>query len=397
MGDLVLKITDYYKAERYEEALKALKKAEKLPADDEERVWILLMMGVVLAELDKSSEALNAFVVALDLKQEAKLPVASSLKVLTLFKRAPAELPAYREKRKKELTTLTLAAYEERRYPDVFDAVAKLKRLNGLSRQDLAWAELMEGVAQGELGKMKEAEEAFNRALPNAIEMGIPVPTSHELLQVFERARSEQRKKYWLREAEQLFASKKPSDVLTVLIKAEQSSTLVHAEKLLSLVLRGQALVELNRSAEAMSLFREALSMDPKATLVAPTSPEQRRLFDRAWYDLCHPFQPHAYVAGGVGTAVIGGGALLMVQAKGLEQKLRSADPSVASPEQRQETVRTGQVFQTAGWSLIGVGLAGLAVGATLFLVETSEPGEGLASVVVTPEGAMVGMTWSLP
>jgi tetratricopeptide (TPR) repeat protein len=395
--DVIGKISEDYRALRYEDALKAIKKAEKIPTDDKEKVWLLLMTGLVQTELTKQGEALDAFVAALDLEQEATLPVESSPKALTLFKRAPAELPSYRERRKKELTTLTLTAYGEKRYPDVLEMAARFKRLHGLSPQDSAWAELMEGVAQGELGNLIEAEKAFDRGLAIASEMGIPVPTSAEVLKAFERSRSTQRKKQLLRDAERAFLAKQYDEALIALVKAEQASALSNSEKLWNRLLKGQVLTELNRPAEAVSAFRDVLSIDPQARLVMSPSPEQRKLFDRARYELRHPLQPLAWIAGGVGAAVIGGGALCLVQARVVEQRLRSSDPNITSVQQRLDIVQSGQAFQTSGWTLFSAGMVGIAAGAGLFLYETVAPGDGHASVVVTPQSAMVGMTWSLP
>src|SRR5262249_27405551 len=153
----------------------------------------------------------------------------------------------------------------------------------------------------------------------------------------FERVRAEQFKRKLLADAERAFAAKQHEEALELVNRAGQSASPNWMEK--QWVLKGQVLAELNRSGESVQAFRNAMALDPEVQLLTPASSEQKKLFERARYETRHPLQPFAWLAAGAGVVVAGENAFCLVQARGVEQRLRTSDPSITTVLQRQDAV----------------------------------------------------------
>ncbi len=84
--------TTLYENLEYEKALKQLQKARTKATGTEDEMKILLLEGVVLADLGKEERALTAFKTAFGYELEAKLPVEVSPKVSVIAEKARANV-----------------------------------------------------------------------------------------------------------------------------------------------------------------------------------------------------------------------------------------------------------------------------------------------------------------
>lgn len=121
----------------------------------------------------------------------------------------------------------------------------------------------------------------------------------------------------------------------------------------------------------------------PRNPLVSPTpSVRAERPGPPGW----------AWAPGAVGVLAAGAGGLMLFQADGLYRQLTSGSDITDGPQLRDR----GNMYKTLGYAGIGVGAAGVAASALLYLLPgTSAPVHPTATL--TPHGGSVGVAGTLP
>ena len=99
--------------------------------------------------------------------------------------------------------------------------------------------------------------------------------------------------------------------------------------------------------------------------------------------------RPWAYVAGGVGAAGLITFAVFGVMSNSKYSSLEAACPDKQNCAGKQSDVDAGRTYQTVANIGLGVGLVGVAAGATLFVISLNEPKDEAATKVGFGPGSM--------
>ncbi|MBN8227020.1 hypothetical protein JYK02_05790 [Corallococcus macrosporus] len=237
-----------------------------------------------------------------------------------------------------------------------------------------------------------------------------------------------------LQAAFSLYDALEYDEALRSLGKARQWLSNTREDRIAIELLEGILAFETSQAKRGRSAFERALALDPKARLLIPVSPkvtaalEQVRarlpavapppapvpsepspapvavMSEAPREPLTHPSLTEVERGAGVrsrlrlpvaigGGVVAVGGILAWGRARSLSAQVRDADPSITTRAQLDGTVHQGKTFEKVGWALMGLGAA-TVVGSFLFLGESS-PG-AQASLLPTPEGAQLSLSWSL-
>lgn len=235
----------------------------------------------------------------------------------------------------------------------------------------------------------------------------------------------------YLTSVSRLYESLEYERALDQIHLARQGPRNTEEEVTLSLY-EGIILVELSQQEQGLAAFKSALLLQPEAKLPVRVSPKVETLFESVRQKVKRelaavlpkdeperqqagaPPQPRAHPAQSpiaVPTAVsstapqgrelrnyalfpaLAGGTLMM--AGGISwaisrtelNQLRGNDPNLKTREDVQRTVSRGRNWQTAGVSLLGVGMAGVATAAVLYVVGAPSTPVALG---VNTEGASV-------
>ncbi|WP_225410556.1 hypothetical protein [Stigmatella hybrida] len=201
---------------------------------------------------------------------------------------------------------------------------------------------LYEGILLYELRRRDEGKAAFRRAFLLRPQAELPVPVSPKIQQEAEAARKQA-------EAE---------------LKAMPSPPPPPEEASPKPRLVPEATPVEGPSGESPSLEGSSSS----------------RLRQRAWIPA---------VAGG---ALVVAGGITWGMSRSELNKLRDGDPDLTSPEDVNSTGSRGRTLQTVGVSLLGVGAAGLATAATMYLLGDS--GRPTVSLGVGPDGTAAAFVY---
>lgn len=204
---------------------------------------------------------------------------------------------------------------------------------------------------------------------------------------------------------------------LRALEKARQWLGSTVEEKVYIELLEGVLDFELQQHARGKDAFLRALALNPDAKLPLRVSPkvvqalEEARNERQALMKSAPVVEPsneavesmhgasstrlnlRMPIAIGGGVAAVGG-LLALVHARSLTSTVRSADPSIQSRADLDDTLSKGRTFEKVGWGLMGLGVAA-SVGSLLFL-DAPEPSTR-AEVSPTRGGAYVSLSWVLP
>lgn len=139
---------------------------------------------------------------------------------------------------------------------------------------------------------------------------------------------------------------------------------------------------------QKMALAIDAMSGEPTPPPAAPAAPEPEPADTGGGRSSLRPW---AYVAGGVGAAGLVTFGIFAVMAKSTYDDLNSACNGGPCPPSKNGEISSGKTQQLVANVGLGVGIAGVALGATLFVLSMpkSTPGSG-AALVVTPTGLRV-------
>lgn len=201
---------------------------------------------------------------------------------------------------------------------------------------------LYEGILLFELRRRDEAKAAFRRAFLLRPQAELPVPVSPKIQQEVDAVRTQA-------EAE-----------LKAMPSPPPPPEEVSPQKV---------------PAPSAPPLQSPLSEGPSLESASPS-----RLRQRAWIPA---------VAGG---ALVVAGGITWGMSRSELNKLRNGAPDLTSPEDVNSTRKRGQNLQTVGVSLLGVGAAGLATAATMYLLGDS--GGPSLSMGVDPNGTAAAFVY---
>jgi hypothetical protein len=137
------------------------------------------------------------------------------------------------------------------------------------------------------------------------------------------------------------------------------------------------------------TLTIDAMAGEPTPAAAPPPAPEPAPAVDTG--SSRTSLRPWAYVAGGVGAAGLVTFGIFAVMAKSTYDDLNTACNGGPCPASKNGEISSGKTQQTVANIGLGVGIVGVAVGATLFVLSMpkSTPDSG-AALVVTPTGLRV-------
>ncbi|RKH69509.1 hypothetical protein D7X55_08420 [Corallococcus sp. AB049A] len=237
-----------------------------------------------------------------------------------------------------------------------------------------------------------------------------------------------------LQAAFSLYDALEYDEALRSLGRARQWQSNTREDRIAIELLEGILAFEFSQAKRGRSAFARALALDPKATLPLPVSPKVTAALEQVRASLPASAPPPVPVpsepapapiavvseaprapvtqppltgvergAGmrsrlrlpvAIGGGVVAvGGVLAWGRARSLGAQVRDADPSIKTRARLDATLQQGRTFEKVGWALMGLGAATVA-GSFLFLGESS-PG-AQASLLPTPEGAQLSLSWSL-
>ncbi|RYZ43198.1 MAG: hypothetical protein EOO71_04530 [Myxococcaceae bacterium] len=237
-----------------------------------------------------------------------------------------------------------------------------------------------------------------------------------------------------LQAAFQLYDALEYDEALRSLGRARQWPSNTQEDRTSIELMEGVLSFESSQPKRGRSAFARALAMDPKATLPLPVSPKVSAALEQVRARLppvAKPPMPLASETASAPTSVVSeapreplthqpvaelehrssvrsslrlpvaigggvvavGGLLSWTRARSISTRVRDADPSITNRAQLDDTVQKGRTFEKAGWALMGLGAA-TTVGSLLFL---GAPSSGTrATLLPTPEGANLSLSWSL-
>jgi tetratricopeptide (TPR) repeat protein len=244
---------------------------------------------------------------------------------------------------------------------------------------------------------------------------------------------SETSKNSYYQKALQLYGSFEYETALLMLEKAARWSSDDRADQIAIALLEGILAFEVQQPERGRDAFRRALTLDPSAKLTFSVSPKITAILGEVSAEIHaslataqpqesreqeqppaqaharqepanHPLQIAAVELSGPsrlklplaigGGAITIGGLIAWGKARSFETRIRSADPSIMTPQRLGDTVHQGRTFERVGWLLMGLGVA--TTTGSLLLLDRIAPG---SKVSVTPEpgGASLSASWSLP
>lgn len=207
-------------------------------------------------------------------------------------------------------------------------------------------------------------------------------------------------------------------EALSALAKARQWPGSTLEEQVYIELLEGVLSFELNQPERGRSAFQRALALNPEARLPLRVSPKVVRQLEEARDErqALQTAAPVVEAASPTGTeavrseppmaarlrlpiaigggVVAAGGLLALVQARSLSSDVRSADPTIRTQDDLDDTLSRGRTYEKVGWGLMGLGVAA-TVGSLLFLKAPDTAPQ--AAVSPTRGGAHFSLSWVLP
>ena len=226
--------------------------------------------------------------------------------------------------------------YESLEYEKARSALGKARQWPSNTVKDRVSIELLEGVLDFESNRPARGRSAFARALALDREAALPLAVSPKVTAVLEQLR-----------ARLPPVAKPPEPVVS----------------------------------EPEPVVTEALRLPLAREPVEVVEGESRA-------------RPSLRLPVAIGGGVVAlGGMLSWGKARSLASRVRDADPSITTQAQLDDTIQRGRTFEKVGWALMGLGAA-TAVGSFLFF---DAPSAGTrATLLPTPEGAHLSLSWSL-
>lgn len=224
----------------------------------------------------------------------------------------------------------------------------------------------------------------------------------------------------YVKSAVRLYQELEYDEALRVLEKAIKWPSNTPKDNVSLAILEGILSFETQQPQRGLAAFRRALAIDLEVKPEYPLSPKVSEQLERVRSEMraaraatTTPPPPSGGpsptettfpapgsasrlrlpVAIGGGVVAVGG-LLAWGRAKAIENQVRTADASITTKPQLDDTLRQGRTFETLGWVLMGVGAA-TASGSLLFL-DAPSTGTGL-SASPTPGGAQLFLHGSLP
>jgi tetratricopeptide (TPR) repeat protein len=256
------------------------------------------------------------------------------------------------------------ALYENLEYERALEQLRRAKSLARTPEEDVKVL-LYQGMVLSDLGRRKSATKAFQAAFNLDPDAKLPVQVSPKVQKLFDRTRTK------------VLRQIGPAGLRRL---REARDTRVRATPAAA-----PPAPETPPVPEAPPTPETPPETPPpvaeSAKPVAPTPPPKPDI------------RPWAWLPAAVGVAAAGGGTYLYFRARADYNTLAGGQ---LTPEQALAVRNTGQMRQTIGFALIGVGAAGvLAAGALALFGGPTPPAQPTAWV--TPDGFGVGLTAQLP
>jgi hypothetical protein len=219
----------------------------------------------------------------------------------------------------------------------------------------------------------------------------------------------------YIKAASALFQSLDDERALQQLAQAKALPHQIDDSILISLY-EGLILSDAGRTAESEAAFREAFALDPDARLPAPASPKLEAWIERIRASVKlrlarvpEPPKPPSsdtpaapvlaptpaasppvvtapersaslatWVPAVTGAVLLAGAGTCWALEQGVESRLRAGDPSITTSAQLNAVVRSGRTYTAVGWTLGGLGGAGVLTAAGIATFGHRTPSVGV-------------------
>ncbi|WP_146209815.1 hypothetical protein [Vitiosangium sp. GDMCC 1.1324] len=351
----IAEISRLYEDLDYEHALEQIHMTQKRSHQTLDDIALSLYEGIVLCEMGKQAEAIEAFKFALYMDSTAKLPVQVSPKIEAMFESVRqdvvSEIRRFDSQSGERPPIDIKKAYENSNYERVLDEI-RIARQMPLENNENVQLFLYEGVALYNLRKEEQGKAAFKSALELRPDARLPGEVAPKIKNAFEAVRR--------------------------MVKQEMSDA------------NRQAQVE-----QSLTPDEDRTAQEPPSTISEasppPGSPEAKRPL------LSSGMPGWAWAPGAGGVALLGLGTFFYIQA-GREYKLLTTK-QFSDAQEPKELLSSGRRAQAASLICFGLGAAGLVTTEAIYLlsnnsrtVPTVRP-----TAALSPMGGMVGLVGALP
>ncbi|WP_245768476.1 hypothetical protein [Stigmatella aurantiaca] len=209
--------------------------------------------------------------------------------------------------------------YENLEYERALNQIQLAQQQKARSTEDEVTLSLYEGILLAEMGRVEQGTAAFKAALLLKPEAQLPVPVAPKISKLFESVRQQ--------------------------VKREMAPLL---------------------SQQQVEPPARSPSLAPPVPAPAAPVPGAEGVSQRApGRDL----RRYALVPAAVGGGLLVAGGVSWAISRGERGRLRDDDPSLATREDVDRSVSRGRTWQTVGFSLLGVGAAGVATAAGMYFL----------------------------
>ncbi|MBN1210584.1 MAG: hypothetical protein JXB05_37380 [Myxococcaceae bacterium] len=217
--------------------------------------------------------------------------------------------------------TATIRLYESLEYERALTQIRLARDLPHSPQQEIELS-LYEGIILADLGRQESATAAFQSALLIQPEVALPVKVAPKVDKLFESVREQ--------------------------VKRELAAVAPPPEP------------------EPPAVAATPPPAPPEATTVAPLAVSSERSGPGL-------LRRHALIPAIAGGTLVVAGGISWALSRGEASRLRDDDPELQSVEAVQQSVSRGRTWQTLGVTLLGVGTAGLATAAGIYLLGAPE------------------------